>query len=643
MPIEVEKLKESLISGNADTLDPSEIGIDLLWEYWQTDYSDSLLAGRYVCWIINSTSFSAKTELLVDILDSSEDVGVFVSIVEMVTHYELDTSCINEDLANKFFLIQNDNKRFHGIRGQSLLICVTLAIKSKVMLRKIRSLFFTIDLNDDHRYLRYVASAIGILSDHVQLDEAIEQIEYLKDVHGAKEEACLQLGFRHLSEGFVAANRDDAIREFNQAEKEFETSISNGEGRIDAIQFYNCVKILNNFISGNNDRIEEAVLLLQETNFEYLMLINNEEVGGRQILGCKSLESFQWMLFASRLTDLNNSLKEDLWMNATRTIEQELFFIYCVSRSIFKRDETKGLSQVLRPLICDYISKNDYQLQAVNKWLNEVNISDRDQSWHHLQNDVLSISNKKKDNELINTDIHPVLKGNPSHDEINSMFITSAAVFNQQLNSPAVGVIKENLYKFIKNHAAADWDYLNHRDAQSLFFFTLEKIIVFTRLRINIPADSNNRSKYLYKDYEHTTGTTTKEENLQDDLYSNLSLSLDSPNLNYEPRKQTGGRVDIKVSFRSVNTVIELKKIDLHYSDEKIIEKYAPQASTYQVCDANFCFLGVLDNFDSKGKQTDLRDCISFHKWSPTNNSTPYTVVLFRIQGKRVSPSTLSR
>ena len=116
-----------------------------------------------------------------------------------------------------------------------------------------------------------------------------------------------------------------------------------------------------------------------------------------------------------------------------------------------------------------------------------------------------------------------------------------------------------------------------------------------------------------------------------------------STNITYEPRKHAGGRSDIKITYINVNTVIELKKNDAKMTDKEILCKYAPQASTYQVADANFCFLGVLDNYDNHGVQVDLRDSLSCHHWTPKNGVTRYSVIIFRVQGKRRPPSDLSK
>ena len=78
-------------------------------------------------------------------------------------------------------------------------------------------------------------------------------------------------------------------------------------------------------------------------------------------------------------------------------------------------------------------------------------------------------------------------------------------------------------------------------------------------------------------------------------------------------------------------------------TDEEILNKYSPQASTYQVADTNFCFLGVLDNYDNEGLQVDLRDSLSCHHWTPKNGITRYSVIIFRVQGKRRPPSSLSK
>jgi hypothetical protein len=142
-------IHKSLATQGTANITPAEVGAEVLRKYWLTDFCESLLAGSYVCWILKGEDIEAKTALLEEILDTCNDPGVFVSIAEVVTQDDTSENFIHEDLVSKLLLILADVGKFHGVRGQALMVCVGLVIKSDALLRSLRAIFFTIDLNDD--------------------------------------------------------------------------------------------------------------------------------------------------------------------------------------------------------------------------------------------------------------------------------------------------------------------------------------------------------------------------------------------------------------------------------------------------------------------------------------------------------------
>lgn len=110
-----------------------------------------------------------------------------------------------------------------------------------------------------------------------------------------------------------------------------------------------------------------------------------------------------------------------------------------------------------------------------------------------------------------------------------------------------------------------------------------------------------------------------------------------------EARDLGGGRVDVLFTFRWMKTTAELKRSLPKRSSDQLVDDYGPRAIAYQSTNVSFAILMVLDLFDRKGAQPDVRDQVSLYHRIAADSSVKKTVVLFRVQGKRHTPSDLGK
>ena len=646
--VEKNKIFEKSLIDNID-INPNSYSLEELKGLWNECFSSSFLSGKFILWLINTENYKNKDLLLIYLLNTSVDPGAFVTLSKALISGRINASEFNENFVCTLINIINDNEKFYGVRGYALLFCVLISIDNKFALRKIRSFFFSIDLYDDGRFLRYIAASIGILSSHIQMDEAIEHIELLTKIPEASEEACLQLGYLHLANGLSGDNRVKALASFKSAQQEFSKSALLGEGRIESKLLAQCLEILNQFHSCDSNKIKNAYKSIDNMAFEYSALLVDHSTS-EELIGCRADVAYNWITFSNKLLSLEVSFDEEIWLDAAKVIEEQLFFIFSAQKSIFKRTSNNGISTIVRPIISDKLQRYRFQQESVRKWLLRFNDNEKDNSWNCLydvvKNNLKSsiyreLSNNTEDLPLRNQYFSKATnQKNNIFDEswVKRKINESNQIFNEQLSNPAVTVLREkicNHFLTLDNNS----DLISHKDAETLFFILVDKIIPFIILRINSPVDKLLEIKYLYANYDGKV----VEAHLQDDFYNFIHSSMNVPDINYEPSKHSAGRSDIKVSFKNVNTVIEFKKIDYKMSDNEIIESFSPQAFSYQTSNSNFCFLGILDNFDSKGEQINLRDCFSCHVKEPLVGETKYTVILFRIQAQRKTPSELSK
>ncbi|NQZ56077.1 MAG: hypothetical protein HRT88_01210 [Lentisphaeraceae bacterium] len=637
-------IRNSLIAGAEISLnDFSFLDLKILWD---SEFCYAPLSGRYLTWVISSELYSQKDDLVCYLLERCKDPGAFATLALMLSQGHLSNSHFNDLYISKLLQIINDVERYHGLRGQALLVCAMISIENTSSFRQLRSHFFSEFLSDDGRYLKYLAAAMGMLASHITIHEVEEHLTLLKNIPEASEEASFQLGVYYLAKGLESSESTGAINCFERAKNELSISARQGDGRPDAKILFYSVKLLLNFHEGVLTSQKNQLDEFSDLVFEYSALLIDGH-NNLPLMGNRANEAFQWMVFTSKLSLLEESLNEEIWLEAIKVIEEQLFFIYSAQRSLFKNSNRNGIATVVQPIISARIQESRFQILATKKYLEDIDVLDRGEDWRFFYEELSQQLNSSIHRNIVDmehSNFSKVIPENIAVDKtydiewLNNTFKESALIFREQSTSPAVAILHERLVNFLSRCNEND-DIHSHKNSQILFMHLVEQVINFLVARIHTPSSKVSGVRYLHADFNEPV----KEAHLQDDLYSFLQNSPFSENIMYEPQKIAGGRADIFVNYQGVKTVIELKKIDTKMTDDEVLERYVPQAATYQVADTNFCFLGVLDNYESEGVQVDLRESFSCHHWSPVDRKTRYSIILFRVQAKRKSPSTLSK
>lgn len=110
-----------------------------------------------------------------------------------------------------------------------------------------------------------------------------------------------------------------------------------------------------------------------------------------------------------------------------------------------------------------------------------------------------------------------------------------------------------------------------------------------------------------------------------------------------EARDLGGGRVDVLFSYRWIKTTSELKRSFPKLTAGELVDRYGPQAISYQGTNVALSMLMVLDLFDRTGGQPDIRDQIGVHHRTVADSSVDTAIVLFRIEGRRYTPSDIPK
>jgi len=156
--------------------------------------------------------------------------------------------------------------------------------------------------------------------------------------------------------------------------------------------------------------------------------------------------------------------------------------------------------------------------------------------------------------------------------------------------------------------------------------------------RADVTVSSIPRTAFLFN---RDPNNLPLEKELQSDYHDFLNGSPLGGAIHAEARNIAGGRVDVLFSARGIRIVAELKRDEHDYTHDKLVARYGLQTASYQSTNMTFGILMLLDLCDRGGGQPHLREQVSVHQITPEWGNTAYSVVFFRVQGRRKVPSNL--
>ncbi|UWQ90488.1 hypothetical protein K3727_17205 [Rhodobacteraceae bacterium M382] len=634
---------------NDSALTAAEVDITTIRELWSSRFRRPPLSGAFLHWLSEAPVFEGQSSLLCELLGDATDPGGFASLSNafiVSPSFRLAFLSNFPEAVDKLMEIFSDRSLFAALRGQALQAVAILALHSPAHFRRLRSTFFSIADDEDERFIKYVSAIVGALSHHADLSEAEAHLERFLEWREAAAEARFQLGLIKLREGLDSSSASDAVDNFEAARSLFLSDDSVESGRTEAELFSLCLSFLLQCHREKSFPSAGDLESLRRLSFQFFAY-HDQSNSHNKFVGSEKLAATQWITFASKLCDLSRSLEDEIWLEAARVIEEELFFLLSASSTIFGRDSSGSIEDIVSPPIVGRIQRSNYQLAATARWLKSAGEKEGDDNWQAIYSDISSrlkngvLRNPMQVSEqALKTDTVGLIFGAGSswtEESIQEAMVLAGDHFRAKVPTPARVAILEHVAGYLRTCDEKD-DIVKFPHATSTFFYLLDVLIGFISERLNSPRRTLSDLAYLMKEEVENA----KEEHFQEDLHSYL-LGRNGVNLSYEPRMLGGGRADIVVNSENIQTVLELKRTKQANTSAETASKFAPQATTYQAAQTNFCFLGVLSLGDVQGEVSDLRDCIQISRWRPVGGETSYTVTLFKLQGNRVTPSELSK
>nr|WP_137828592.1 hypothetical protein [Methylobacterium sp. L1A1] len=547
-------------------------------------------------------------------------------------------------LGRAFLERAGDRASDYGARSQALKAAMILAQSDRALLRRLQAEMIELDPADDGDFLRHAANVTGALLAREPDPDLHAVLGKLLDVEEAEDEVAMELGLDALRAGLDATTEDDALRSFREARDWFGRSEATSEERPDAQLYRRCLDMLVAFQAGQpQGDVRSGIDGIKEAAFAYTAYLSPsdrpEETSSW--LGARSRERVHWSTLALRLGALDTSLAKRAWLNAAAVIQDELVSVYSASRSIMVRGADGGLEAVLQPRIVGALQRELHSLDTLDQWIEENSGSGLLPDVAGLRARVAAaregvVAHRPTEAALGSSPAAAILASIPEASRASAMTRVAGAMMT--LVGESMSAVVSDLYDDMIKDLSRNEHFRRYPEARALFEIALWLTLQFVVQRSNAGTSTYRRGKYLF---ERNPAKLPKEEVLQEDYLDFLWGSPSAGILGAEASDIAGGRVDVLFKHMRFTFVAELKKSDRKLTNEQIVAEYGLQEAAYGVTNLTFGILMMLDLHDLGGGQPDISERVSVHHATPPWGKTEHAVVLFRVQGRRKTPSKL--
>lgn len=120
-----------------------------------------------------------------------------------------------------------------------------------------------------------------------------------------------------------------------------------------------------------------------------------------------------------------------------------------------------------------------------------------------------------------------------------------------------------------------------------------------------------------------------------------MKIAVGGSGIRAEARGIAHGRADVVFDHGQVTIVAEMKKTGRNRSLAQLLDDHGSQATAYQRTGVRLALLIVLDLVDRGGRSDHFGSQSAVLETIPELTTTPYSVVVFRIQGRKRTPAKI--
>jgi len=576
------------------------------------------------------------------ILECTSSPAVMAEIVREVISGSSVPAALVDVLHGAMIGRSADRAGHWSLRSQALLGASLLArTKPNLAYRLVASLLETAT-DDDGHYLRHVATIAGVMNADLMVPGLQEKLADLVEITASRDEAAMELGLIELKKGLEDRQRGTAIDAFTRARDLFAMASATSEMRADAELYRRSLTMLLEFQHGRRSApaVDEVGAITQAA-FEYSIHADPDDPRLTNTwLTDRAGEAIAWSTLALRLERLQESLNEDVWLEAALVIERQLLVCYSASRSTLKRAEDGGLEAILQPTISDAIQREQAKLQALERWIDKNSGSDMVMDAQALQKEAATAKEAsvlRNPTEAAPTDLVAAVLGSgfvTPAGKSSALHEIAASVAHVILTSTPL-VVRQKLEEMVAV-LQANPDYARNPEARALFNSALFRTLAWQYELENIEPGKRGLSDYVFK-------ADADEADLQEDYLATVQAWTGGGGVRPEARAIGHGRADVAFDMGLAMVVAELKKTSRNRTLEELLDDYGLQATAYQRSNVRLGLLVVLDLVDRGGTGEHFSASSKLLDKTPPGTTTPYSVAVFRIQGRKTTPSSIKK
>lgn len=586
-------------------------------------------------------SLKPAWQAALSVIRSTNDPGLMAEVTSCAVRTETPISDAGRrELWSAFAQRAEDAGADSGTRSQALRGALFVAEQDRGLLRRLQGLLLGISPNDDPHYLSHAAKISGLLLARAPDIELRELLMRLGEAAPPCDEACLEVGLDLLRAALEADGVDLALSHLHACRHWLQRALDESEHRVDTALYLQCIDILIAFHTGTDAAISPLLEQLQASALEHahhvLSYANDWEHGTSY--GLAATERVRWTMLAMRLAAVDRSLQKAAWLQASIVIEEELAVIYAASRTVLQRRNSGGLEVLIRPRIAAVLLAQRTHRECIEQWLRENGGSAAASSVAALLNDATAAMEKPPSRlppeAAAVSAPAAAFESHALRDSIVADIASRATALIESTTSPVVAEILAS----IRAELTTNDHFQRYPDAGAIFEVIVYYTLLYAQSRHEVASGTLPRLSFLFA---RDPANLPKEKDLQRDYHEFLMASPLAAACQAEPRDLGGGRADVLFTCGGMKTVAELKRTLNNRDLEQLVADFGEQVTGYQTTNATFAMLLVLDLHDRAGNQPHLREQVSVHHFTPVGVHTRYTVVVFRIQGRRSVPSAL--
>nr|WP_246748028.1 hypothetical protein [Methylobacterium sp. SD274] len=535
-----------------------------------------------------------------------------------------------------------DRSQDYGARSHALKAAMILGQSDRALLLRLQAELIELDVEDDADFLRHATRVTGAVLAQEPGDDLRNALERLLQVGEAEDEASMELGLDALRDGLDASEPEATIHAFERARAWFAKAQETGGNRDDARLYGRCLDTLVAFQSGRTpadlaDRIEG----IKASAFAYTAYLTSSDrtEETHSWLGLRNQERVHWSLLGHRLASLDLSLSKQAWLNAAAVIQEELLAVYAASRTLIRRSAEGGLEAVLRPRIVGALQRETHSLALLDQWI----LENASSGLLPTATDLRARVAEAREDAILHRPTPAAVGCSPTAalielipEDLRGSALGRVAAAMAYLTDATTATVVGDLFDTVIRDLRRNGDYRRDPDGRTLFDIVVWTTVLFVVMRSNVGVSSLGRTRYLF---ECDPAKTPLEAELHADYFEFLMGSSLASVCQAEARDIGGGRVDILFSFLRTRTVAEIKRTRQKLTNDGVVRRFGLQKASYDVTNVRYGILMVLDLREIGGGQPVVSERVSVHHLVPRWGTSEHAIVLFRVQGRRVTPS----